>query len=337
MALRPEHTDHTDHSDHADHGERRLARLVDELSDVGLELDGGQPWHRLAVTELDYALRPMVHERRIPTYGALIDPTTDPTVWQADTQLDIDVWPVDDGRTADARRYADGRASWLVRRVDRTAELAVFSRPASSERDLVVVAEALGAVVVQRHPSGPVRLVGDFGVYRWDAMAWHHEPPLDRWIGQMCQSTQGCDPKVLAKLLEFAVHDLGARGIGATLVYRPDATLVTSFDDRLDRPPPLRITHSSDLAPLRHVLTQIDGAALFSDDGTLQRLGVRLVPTPGAEADVDGLGGTRHTSGRRYSYDDPSATVIVVSEDGPVTVLRAGAVVGTTGPGNRQV
>ena len=34
---------------------------------------------------------------------------------------------------------------------------------------------------------------------------------------------------------------------------------------------------------------------------------------------VDAFGGTRHTSGRRYSYDDPTATVIVVSEDGPVT------------------
>lgn len=33
----------------------------------------------------------------------------------------------------------------------------------------------------------------------------------------------------------------------------------------------------------------------------------------------------RHTSGRRYSFDDPTATVIVVSEDGPVTVLRGGA------------
>ena len=29
----------------------------------------------------------------------------------------------------------------------------------------------------------------------------------------------------------------------------------------------------------------------------------------------------RHTSGNRYSFDDASATVIVISEDGPVTVL----------------
>ena len=37
----------------------------------------------------------------------------------------------------------------------------------------------------------------------------------------------------------------------------------------------------------------------------------------------------RHTAARRYSYDDPGATVIVVSEDGPVTVFRNGEVAGT--------
>ena len=38
----------------------------------------------------------------------------------------------------------------------------------------------------------------------------------------------------------------------------------------------------------------------------------------------------RHTSGRRYSFDDPYATVIVVSEDGPVTVLRRGELLGSS-------
>ena len=59
-------------------------------------------------------------------------------------------------------------------------------------------------------------------------------------------------------------------------------------------------------------------------------MGVRLVPSADAEANIDGFRGTRHTSSRRYSYDDPAATVIVVSEDGPVTVLRAGKVMGAS-------
>ncbi len=60
----------------------------------------------------------------------------------------------------------------------------------------------------------------------------------------------------------------------------------------------------------------------------LRRLGVRLVPSAAAEETVDVLGGTRHTSGRRYSRDDRLATVIAISEDGPVSVLRNGALLG---------
>ena len=67
---------------------------------------------------------------------------------------------------------------------------------------------------------------------------------------------------------------------------------------------------------------------MFDACGVLRRLGVRLVPSSAAEDSVDAFGGTRHTSGRRYSYDDPSATVIAVSDNGPVTVLRNGEVLG---------
>ena len=100
----------------------------------------------------------------------------------------------------------------------------------------------------------------------------------------------------------------------------------SGVETRLPEPPPLMISRAADLAPLRHVLGQVDGAAVFDRTGTLRQLGVRLVPSAEAEADVEGLRGMRHTAGRRYSFDDPDATVIVVSEDGPVTVLREGEI-----------
>ncbi|HKA92613.1 MAG TPA: diadenylate cyclase, partial [Acidimicrobiia bacterium] len=80
------------------------------------------------------------------------------------------------------------------------------------------------------------------------------------------------------------------------------------------------------LAPMRHALAQVDGAAVFDRGGVLRQLGVRLVPSAAAEEEVEALGGTRHTSGRRYSFDDPAATVVAVSADGPVSVLRRGEV-----------
>jgi DNA integrity scanning protein DisA with diadenylate cyclase activity len=78
----------------------------------------------------------------------------------------------------------------------------------------------------------------------------------------------------------------------------------------------------------------VDGAAIFDAAGILRQLGVRLVPSNAAEETVEAFGGTRHTSGRRYSYDDPLATVIAVSEDGPVSVLRNGEVLGRSHDGN---
>jgi hypothetical protein len=260
----------------------------------------------------------------------VLAPRSDPSTWASAADLDITRGPVDQP-LIDARRFADGLSSWLVRRVDGTNDWMVFDRPAGSERDLVVLSEVFDATIVQRHPSGPVRVVGSFGVLRWQDFGWHHEPPVSSWIDAF--SASAGDPRVLEALLEFAVHDLGSRGIGALLVYRPDPEPGPRVEERLPTPPPLRVREASHLAPLRNALSQVDGAAVFDGDGVLRGLGVRLVPSNDAEEAVDAFGGTRHTSGRRYSYDDSRATVIAVSEDGPVTVLRDGELLGRSNTG----
>jgi hypothetical protein len=209
----------------------------------------------------------------------------------------------------------------------------MFDRPAGSERDLVVMARVFDTTIVQRHPSGVVRVVGDLGVLRWDGVGWHHEPPIAAWIDSVASGAGDGHSEVLTALLEFAVHDLGARGVGALLIHRPANVDGPLLERRLAPPPPLRVDAPFHLAPLRHALAQVDGAAVFDAGGSLCCLGVRVVPSLTAEREVDGLGGTRHTSGRRYSYDDPGATVIAVSEDGPVTVFRGGAVLGRSPDG----
>jgi hypothetical protein len=306
----------------------RLRRLREELDEEGLALD----WSPEVLAELDYALRPKIHERRIPSFGAIVAPSTDANHWGPATSLGITRRPAGELPLDKARRFADGLSTWVVPS-EAGAELLVFDRPAGSERDLVVLAEAMGATLVQRHPSGVARLVGSFGVLRWDGIGWHHEPPVSTWIDAVGACSEHGSRHVLAELLEFAVHDLGARGVGALLIYRPDDDApAPAYDMRLPAPPLLRINEAYDLAPLRHVLAQVDGAAVFDRDGGLRHLGVRLVPSTEAEADVDGYRGMRHTAGRRYSYDDPAATVIVVSEDGPVTVLRKGELMGRSAP-----
>jgi hypothetical protein len=306
----------------------RLRRLAEDLAESGMSLDERGALRELLLEEIDHALRPAVHERRILSSGTFVEPQSDPATWASGMQLEMTRGPVDQQPLSDARRFADGLSSWLLRRVDGMNEWMVFDRAAGSERDLVVLAGVLEATIIQRHPTGAVRVVGSFGVLRWHGLSWHHEPPVERWIDTVAASADHGDPEVLKAMLEFAVHDLGSRGIGSLLIYRPGTQPGPRVEERLPTPPPLRIRRAPHLAPMRHALAQIDGAAIFDGDGVLRRLGVRLVPSSAAEEAVEPLRGTRHTSGRRYSFDDPLATVIAVSEDGPVTVLRNGAVLG---------
>jgi hypothetical protein len=308
----------------------RVRRLAEELAELGLDLDGPESWRELLLGEIDYAMHPAVHERRVPSYGCMVEPTAPPEVWAGATDLGVTRRGVGAFPIEQARRFADGMSSWLSRSTTGDDASVVFDRPAGSERDLVVLAAATGATLVQRHPKGVVRIAGVFGVARYDGIDWHLEPPVGDWIAAMSVCGDRADQVVLSQLLEFAVHDLGARGIGAILVHRPDDDPFPTVELRLPVPPPLQIGRPADLAPLTHALSQLDGAAVFDDSGTLRQLGVRLVPSLQAEAAVSGLGGMRHTAGRRYSFDDPAATVIVVSEDGPVTVLRKGELVGRT-------
>jgi hypothetical protein len=308
----------------------RLRRLTEELVEAGLALDAFPS--DLLVEEIDHALRPPLHERRVSSSGTIVHPTTEPDSWSVATGLQITRAPTGDQPLDAARRFADGLSSWILRLRDEPVEWLIFDRPVASERDLTIVARATGAAVVQRHPAGLVRVVTESGLLRWDGYSWHHEPPVGRWIDVMRACNDARDTARLRAFLEFAVHDLGANGIGALLVYREVNTPAPAVEERLPVPPPLTIDRPMHLGPLRHALAQIDGAAVFDAQGVLRQLGARLIPSTAAEEQVDGYKGTRHISGLRYSYDDPTAIVIAVSEDGPVSVFQNGTVLGHSDP-----
>jgi Probable sensor domain DACNK/DisA bacterial checkpoint controller nucleotide-binding len=309
-------------------GSGRRRRLAEELEEAGMRLGDTAAHRDVLLDEIDHARRPVVHERRVASIGTIVEPMSDPATWGPGTGLDITRIPAGRHPLPAVRRFADGLSSWVLRHIDGSNEWLVFDRPAGSERDMVVMAGVFDATLVQRHPAEAVRIAGGFGVLRWQGLWWHHEPPVRSWIDAVAARPGHGDARVLEALLEFAVHDLGALGIGSLLVYRPDAGPGPQVEEMLPTPPPLRIREPFHLGPLRHALSQVDGAAVFDATGILRRLGVRLMPSQGAERDVAAYRGTRHTSGRRYSRDDPVATVIAVSEDGPVTVFRDGTVIG---------
>src|SRR5439155_24583745 len=128
-----------------EHVSGRLRRLAEELEESGSRLEGTEDFRKLLLMEIDHALRPSVHERRVPSGGTVLEPESDPATWASGTELEITRGPVGDMPLADARRFADGISSWVLRRSDGTTEWMVFDRPAGSERDLVVIADVFKA------------------------------------------------------------------------------------------------------------------------------------------------------------------------------------------------
>ena len=302
----------------------RVRRLREELDELDPSILVSLPDPEPVLEELAYAIRPRVHERRVPSYGAIVRPTLTSKRWAEGTRISVAHRRVEDLADSAVRRFADGVTSFVVRGASGVNDLVVFDRSVGSERDLTIVAEASGATVVQRHPSGVVRAAGPFGVLRLLGFDWQLEPPVSRWLDLDACAVKPLSHKLLKRMLGFAIHDVAARNVGATFVVAPGGVLNGVVERRYGRPPDFRIERPSDLAPLYHVLGQVDGAAVFDDTGMLTELGVRLIPSVAAEAEVEPFGGTRHTSALRYSYDDPRATLIVISEDGPVSVMRAG-------------
>ena len=318
----------------------RLQRLADELLDEGVPALDGAPDPVSALVELAYALRPQLHEGRVPTYGVLMPPVT-PTFDRehrigADTIDLIDVAQLD---VQFARRFADGVTSFAVRSGDTITSIAGFGRNMADEYDLVGLQAQLGGLIIQRHPGGQVRVFGPHGVVRWNGITWHHDAPVDAWIERLATVTGDLPLDGVRPLLRFAIHELGGRRIGATLIWRPTEhpPPARGLEPLVHHAPRLRLDHVGEEAAIAQALSQTDGAAIFDEEPALVALGIRLGPSREAEAAVPAMSGMRHTSAVRYSYDDPHAVLIVVSEDGPVTLMHAGRAIAAADPATEQI
>lgn len=204
--------------------------------------------------------------------------------------------------------------------------IACFGRNMADEYDLVELQVEIGGLVVQRHPNGQVKVFGPSGVVRWDGVSWHRDPPLEQWVRRLADLSPDITVSGIRPLLRFAVHELAARRIGATLIWRPAGNDVPAHrhEPLVHNAPRLRLSHSGEAAALAQALSQTDGAALFDRETALIGLGIRLAPSSEAERLIGTLQGMRHTSARRSSHDDPEALVVVVSESGPVTIMYRG-------------
>ena len=312
-----------------------LRRLADELDDDGIALPADVEFCPLLLEELDHCRRVPMFEGRRPTYGAIIFPYG-PDIAAERTALaglDHDLVRLDVDPVA-GRAYADGRASFLVRFVGGGVALACFPGSTLMEADLVRLQRATGAAIIQRTPVlDVVRFAVDEAMVSWNGRQWQRRPTALALTDALSDRVPELDVSFAHHVLELAVHWLAPSRIGATIVTHDGDRVDWSFLDTSTaaRTPHLSVCDRRHFSALTTVLRQHDLAVIVDGDGALRKVAVGLRRTQAAERAVSTDRGMRHRSAQRYSHDHSTATVVVVSEDGPVTVFRGGAVVVASG------
>lgn len=293
--------------------DRLRARLAVDLRELGI----GRVDDAL-LSELAHASRRRMHEGTLPGYGAIVSSVdaaarTGATGARTEFEEPERLRQLADGRTSFIERIGDDVALWLA-----ASEV--------TEIDLVRICRERDARVVRLDTDGSLHLVGPTQVWsrrrtQWQARAT--APTLHARLAGRAPGPGG--PDVLEGLLDLAVHVLGPRDVGATLVWLPDwerrgceGSLPTGGSTPL-----LDLTDRRLDGAVTNLLRQHDGAALVSPAGALWWVGAELAaPRSPDEGSVEG--GMRHRSAARFSRLRPDAWVVVVSQDGPVSVYVDG-------------
>jgi DNA integrity scanning protein DisA with diadenylate cyclase activity len=300
---------------------RPARRLRSELVDDGIAVDADERVLGIVLDELEYARRPPQFERRTPVYGAIVVPDDRSLVRAGEL---VDVIDLADVPLETARRFADGRSTYLARQPNGARLLACFRRSVQYEADLVEIQADTGTLIVQRTVMGVTRAFTDGGTVEWAGYRWTMRPNARTQHEQLQPLLPGVAKRVLGGLLELAVHWLSPARVGATLVVparHGDAGLDLQHSVAAPR---LSVKARHHYPALFSALMQTDLATVVDDSGAVQRLGVGLRTSPEAGVAVDHARGMRHRSAARYTFDQPEAIAIVVSEEGPVTVFHRG-------------
>jgi DNA integrity scanning protein DisA with diadenylate cyclase activity len=298
---------------------RSLLRQELELEGLWARLSASDPaFATVLLQELLYALKLPRHERTLPAYGSIIWPEEDvgPDEQLAPSSLD------------EARALVNGTASFVRRGKDGGLTVECFERRRDSELEMVELSDTCKGTVVQRTPAGVVKVCTGRDVIVYEQGVWYAKPYSSRFARIVMSVVPSAEAAVVHSVLRLAVHELSAANIGATLILRVDrepeeklrgvhaGTDVSSLS--------LDVNRAVHVGPIAHVLSQTDGAMVLSREGRVQEIGCHLSYSDRARDTLEVTGGTRHTSAMRFSYDEPRALVVAVSEDGPVTVFSDG-------------
>lgn len=322
---------------------KRLQRLKQELEDEQVPLilqDNPVPGNfpnrndvqDVLLDEIVYARRPPVHEGRRAPYGSIV--ARDQEAWGSlASAYEVGALDVVGGTGSPSpghvRSLANGRSVWTLRTSAGTESLVHISLV--TESALVEFVQETRCPVVQRMANGVVKVYIEDRVLSCAAESWSVKPFASSRTFELLHLlglSGGRYFQVASDLLNFCLHVLGSRGIGATLVWFPqgvpDEVGSALAAPGVSTPVPLRVQAAFEQEVLAALLEGTDGATIVSDSGVIERVAVHLSSSAKSREVLPAEAGTRHTSGKRFSFDIPTSVCLVVSQDGPVTVYSDG-------------
>jgi len=299
-----------------------ISFLADELQQNKIAIHTPELLEYPAIlSELSYALSPILHEGKLQPYGFIvINKNNPPVIKSTCDKLFVDL--------SKARKVANGCHSFSVFKEGLFKGVFFPEYAAYTELQLVQLQQELKAVICTTDAYGVTKLFCNAGIFIHQHRSWQKKPSVNLAM----QSIYHCAPQVnletLKNLLEFCFHDLSPRKIGATLVWCLQEPNVEEMENmnpnfvlqQIDT----RVGSDRSVAVLRHLLTYTDGAAILDSQGKALGVGAQLKYSQTSKHLIEARSGTRHTSAQRFSYDFAKGIVFVVSSDGPVTVFSDG-------------
>jgi hypothetical protein len=322
-----------------------------------LEVQVPRELHRAVIEELAHAIEPPIHEQALQPYGSLITNSNN----RFEERIKERYQGKEHSLHTDAamRHLSDGVRTFFCRYISKNTETHSLWRSSTlsfgsevalfSLRDEAVFGiprlsphrnknPPNDVVIVQRSINGDVTLLATSSIVKITEGAWTVRPyQYQLMLEEYCRKIEEVTPSQLTQLenvyrsiARTALHILGARRIGATiLVQHPDDKL-NEAEDYLEGENALRlsqakivITDKADQPVVAHLLSHNDGAAVFAHDGTLVSVGNWLK----AKIDLDDFrrnpGGTRQLSAKSASRHS-RLPVVTVSSDGPVRAYFQG-------------
>jgi len=297
-----------------------------------LELNGIDDWlpdlipHEALLSELDYALSPLVHEGRIRPFGfiSMVDGVCLPEQY-ALVQVEL----------ADARKLVDGCHSFLLFLAGKFEGVLLLDQKIEAEWELVDFQQLRGGILCRTTVDGITQIFCDKGTLQHQLRRWYKTPSVQQLTQNIVRLFPQIDRDQLQAILDFCLYELSPDKIGTILVWYLEPVTEAALNlllpqarfwqERRNLEPKLGSAITN--AVLQHVVTYTDGAVILEPGGIILGVGAHLKYSTASIQAIAPYKGTRHTSARRFTYDYPETIAFVVSDDGSVTVFAAGKII----------